>query len=138
MNSYINYDYYTETFKGTLIPQEKFERFAIRASNKVRNNILNRPIDDFETEVKNATCSIVDILYNQYLNQEKLKNIITGKEKVISSEKVGDWSRNISNVSIEDLKKLSSNEYNNELIETTLEDYLLVTGLLYLGVPYVR
>lgn len=137
MNNYIDYDYYNKTFKGDLIPQERFEKYAIKASNKVRNRILNKDISLFESKVKNATCSVANILYNQYLNQEKLKNILNGTEKVISSEKVGDYSRNISNVSIDDLKKLSSNEYIDSLIESELEDYLLATGLLYPGVPYV-
>lgn len=137
MSSYINEDYYYSTYKGDLIPQIDFEKYAIKASNKVRNRILNRDISLFETEVKNATCSVADILYNQYLNLERLKNIANGTEKVISSEKVGDYSRNISNVSIDDLKKLSSNEYIDSLINEEIEDYLLSTGLLYCGVSYV-
>lgn len=138
MNNYINYDYYKETFNGDIIPQEDFEKYAIKASSKVRNRIMNKDISLFESEVKNATCSVADILYNQYLTQERLKNIAIGTEKVISSEKVGDYSKNMSNISIDDLKKLSSNEYVDELIEKELEDYLYMTGLLYCGVAYVR
>ncbi len=138
MNNYINYDYYKETFNGDIIPQEDFEKYAMKASSRVRNKILNKDITLFETEVKNATCSVADILYNQYLTQERLKGIAVGTEKVISSEKVGDYSRNISNISIDDLKKLSSNEYVDKLIEEEIENYLLLTGLLYCGVSYVR
>lgn len=137
MNNYINYDYYKETFKGDLIPQEEFEKYAMKASSKVKNRIFNRDISLFESEVKNATCSVANILYNQYLKLKKLENIISGTEKIISSEKVGDYSRNISNVSIDDLKKISSNEYIDNLIEEELENYLLITGLLYCGVSYV-
>lgn len=138
MNNYIDYDYYNQTFNGDLIPQEEFDKYAIKASSKVKNRIMNKDITLFESEVKNATCSVAEILYNQHLTQEKIKNITIGTEKVISSEKVGDYSRNISNVSIDDLKKLSSSDYVDNLIETELEDYLLVTGLLYSGVSYVR
>ena len=72
---YINYDYYIETYKGSLIPQDDFDKYAIKASGKVRNRIFNRDISLFEIEVKNATCSVADILYNQSLNQERIKNI---------------------------------------------------------------
>lgn len=137
MNSYIDYNYYTNTYNGDIIPQKNFEKYATKASSKVRNRILNKDTTLFETEVKNATCAVADILYNQYLTQERLKSIAVGTEKVISSEKVGDYSRNMSNVSIDDLKKLGSDEYINSLIENELENYLLVTGLLYCGVPYV-
>lgn len=138
MNSYVDYDYYNKTYKGNTIPQEEFEKYVMKASSKVRNKILNKDTSLFETEVKNATCSVADILYNQYLTQERLKGIAVGTEKVISSEKVGDYSRNISNISIDDLKKLSSNEYVDKLIEEEIENYLLMTGLLYCGVSYVR
>lgn len=133
MNSYIDEDYYYDTYYGEIIPQENFEKFAIKASGKVRNRIFNRNIDFFKKEVQTATCSVADILYNQYLNQEKLNKITFGNEKIITSEKVGDYSRNISNVSTDELKNLISNDYVEKLIDQTIEDYLLVTGLLYCG-----
>lgn len=133
MSNYIDFDYYKETYKGNIVPQEIFDKFATKASGKVRNIIFNRDISIFENVVKNATCSVVDILYNQYLNQEKLKGIITGTDKIVTSEKVGDWSRNISNISIDELKQFASDEYTESLINNTLEDYLLSTGLLYCG-----
>lgn len=135
--NYVDFDYYVRSFKGSIIPRQEFEKFAIKASNKVRNRILNKDISLFETEIKNVTCSIVDILYNQYLNKKRLNDILSGSEVIISSEKVGDYSRNISNVSITDLEKICSDEYINEQVETELEDYLLSTGLLYCGVQYV-
>lgn len=133
MNNYIDYDYYINTFEGSLIPGEKFNKYSAMASNKVRTRIFNRDISLFENEVKNATCLVADILYNQYLNQEKLKNVISGNEKIVTSEKVGDYSRNISNVSTTDLQNLISTEYIDNLIQEILEDSLYPTGLLYCG-----
>ncbi len=138
MNNYIDYDYYSNTFHGNVIPQEKFENFAIRASGRVRNRIFNRDISLFEKDVKNATCSVAEILYNQSLNKEKIVNITNGTVKVITSEKVGDYSRNISNPNISDLLQITSEEYINNLIEKEFENYLFYTGLLYSGVPYVE
>lgn len=137
MSNYVDFDYYIKTFKGDLIPRQEFDKYAMRASNKVRNRVLNKDINLFENEIKNATCSIAEILYNQFLNKKRLNNMLNGSELILSSEKVGDYSRNISNVSISDLEKLCSDEYVKGLIETELEDYLLTTGLLYCGVPYV-
>ena len=133
MNSYIDYDYYVFTFEGTLIPEEEFEKFSTMASNKVRTRIFDRDISLFENDVQFTTCLVVDILYNQKLNQDKIKNIINGSEKVITSEKVGDHSRNISTVSATDLQKISSNDYVEELVNQVLEDNLYLTGLLYCG-----
>ena len=137
MNSYIDYNYYCETFKGNLIPEDQFENLAIKASSKVRNRIFNRSISGFENEVKHATCLVADILYNQIQNKEKFKNILIGKDAQVSSEKVGDYSVTMTNLSLSDLEKYSSDEYINKQIAQELENCLFLTGLLYTGVPYV-
>lgn len=138
MNNYIDYDYYTNVYSGKLIPQESFEKFATRASGEVRLRIHNRPIAEFEDEVKSSTCSVAEILYKQSKIKEKIDNIINGVEVQITSEKVGDYSRNMSNVSFEELKVMSSNDMVNNEINQELETNLLYTGLLYAGIDYVR
>lgn len=135
--NYINSSYYYNTFGGEIIPQEKFNKYATIASNKVRTAIFNRDISLFETEVKNATCSVAEILYNQELNKQKLNNVVGGGEMVVTSEKVGDYSRTISGVSTTELKEFSSNSFVDKQIQDTLEDYLFYTGLLYVGVACV-
>lgn len=137
MNSYIDYNDYTK-FGGNLIPQEKFDKFAKGASYEVRLRIQNRDISNFENEVKDATCSVADILYNQFTEKEKIKNIVSGTEKVITSEKVGDYSRNISAITLNDLLSLSSNEETSKEINKIVEQQLLFTGLLYGGIDCVR
>ena len=137
MNNYIDYNYYANTFKGTLIPQEKFDVNAMKASSKIRNRIMNKDISSYETEVKNAACLVAEIIYNQELNKIHLNNIINGTENIITSEKVGDYSRTMSGVSITELEKLSSNEYTNKLIDQEIEETLFLTGLLYSGVEVV-
>lgn len=133
MRNYIDYSNYISDYTGKLIPQNEFDKYASRASGIVRNAIFNRDITYFENEVINATCSVAELLYNQYLNKEKIRKIMDGTDKIITSEKVGDYSRNIGNISIEDLKKASADDYIEMQINQVLEDYLLSTGLLYCG-----
>ena len=135
MSNYIDYDYYSNTFKGTLIPQKEFEMYATKASNEVRLRIMNRDISKHEIEVKKATCSVADILYNQYLIKQKIQDILLGTEKVISSEKVGDYSRNFSNVSVSELQKECDKTIDK--INEELDQSLLFTGLLYTGIANV-
>lgn len=137
MNSYIDYNDYTK-FGGNLIPQNDFDKFAKGASYEIRLRIQNRDISNFENEVKDATCSVADILYNQFTEKEKIKNIVSGNEKVITSEKVGDYSRNISAITLNDLLSLSSDEETSKEINKIVEQYLLFTGLLYGGIDCVR
>ena len=136
MSNYIDINYYYTTFGGKLIPQEEFEMYAIKASNEVRLRIMNRDISKYETEVKKATCSVADILYNQYLIKQKIQDVMLGTEKVISSEKVGDYSRNFSNVSVSELQKQCDNTADK--INEELDKSLLFTGLLYTGIANVR
>ena len=136
MSNYIDKNYYYTTFCGKLIPQEEFEKYATKASNEVRLRIMNRDISKHETEVKKATCSVADILYNQYLIKQKIQDIMLGTEKVISSEKVGDYSRNFSNVSVSELQKQCDN--TKDKINEELDKSLLFTGLLYTGIANVR
>ncbi len=136
MNNYIDSNYYYDIYSGTIIPQKEIDKYCTEASNKVRYKILNKSIKDFEYEVKQTTCLVADILYNQNLKKQKLENILNGTEKIISSEKVGDYSRNLSSISINDLK--SSIEADDKRIEEEMETNLLFTGLLYSGAYDVR
>ena len=134
--NYIDYQYYYVTFGGTLIPQEDFNKIATEASNKVRNAIMNKDITGFETEVKTATCLVAECLYNQTLKKNKINNVISGTDSIVTSEKVGDYSRTLSNVSASELETLIKD--TSKEIDGILKDYLLMTGLLYNGVVNVR
>ena len=134
--NYIDYQYYSVTFGGTLIPQTNFNKIATEASNIVRNSIMNRDITGYETQVKTATCLVAECVYNQTLKKNKINNVISGTDSIITSEKVGDYSRTLSNVSASELKTLIAD--TSKEIDGILQDYLLMTGLLYNGVVNVR
>lgn len=136
MSNYIDYNYYSNTFKGTLIPQKEFEKYAIKASNEVRIRIMNKPITVFETQVQNVTCFIADILYNQYLKKQTLENLMNGTIQMVANEKVGDYSKSYSNVTASELSKEIEN--TTKLIDEEVQSALLFTGLLYSGVVDVR
>jgi len=136
MSNYIDYDYYSNTFKGTLIPQEEFEQYATKASNEVRIRIFNKPITEFKNQVQNATCLVADIIYNQNLKKQRIDLLLNGAEKVVTSEKVGDYSRNISNVSLSDLQ--ADYDSTDKRINEEMQKTLLFTGLLYSGIVDVR
>lgn len=134
--NYIDYQYYSVTFGGTLIPQTNFNKIATEASNIVRNSIMNRDITGYETQVKTATCLVAECVYNQTLKKNKINNVISGTDSIVTSEKVGDYSRTLSNVSASELKTLIAD--TSKEIDGILQDYLLMTGLLYNGVVNVR
>ena len=51
---YTDYKYYSEEYKGTL-SEDEFNKVVTRASQEVRNNILNRDITGYEDEDRKST-----------------------------------------------------------------------------------
>lgn len=134
MTNYTNYDFYKDTYKGTM-PKSDFDRLVIRASYEVRKNIFNRLTTGYENEVQLATCSVADILLKiEQLEQNKSKLTSTAKEdRVIASESVADLSRTFANTTkITDFEAEISNQKSKIIEEIRM--YLLDTGLLYRGV----
>jgi hypothetical protein len=137
----VDYNYYMDTYQGIEISEEEFERAVIKASSHINNLIMNRDYTnwygkDYTEQVKMATCSIIEILAEKQLAKQKMKGIIDGTNKNITSEKVGDYSRNFDAVSYKDLREETTN-INNKMFEEA-STYLWSTGLMNRGVCYVR
>ena len=138
MNNYIDDNYYYNTFYGELIPLEEIEKYVALANNEVRLRLFNRSVDKtkFEEIVKTTTCRVAEILYNQSLKEQRIEDILNGTNQIVTSEKVGDYSRNLSAASLTDLK--ADYGSTSQKIDEEVEKSLLFTGLLYSGVIDVR
>lgn len=127
----VDYNYYTENYKGTSIPQDSFEKKAKEASSRVNLNTYSRIKEQSQItdEVKTATCEIADLLFDQ----ETLKNKILQDSKTsgdIASESLGPHSVsyiNKSNAQKEQL--LSGNALENEIYKICYR-HLIMTGLM--------
>ena len=129
MKTYTDYAFYINIYKGDM-PDDDFEKLALRASYEIRRNIFNRDITEYENEVQMATCSVADILYKIEILENKKNEIIS--EKTLKSESVGDYSRTFESIDVSDIETQISNQ--KEKIKEELRRYLLDTGLLYRGV----
>ena len=137
----VDYNYYTDTYQGTEVSEEDFEKLEVKASSHINNLIMNRDYTNwcgknYTEQVKLASCSIIEILVEKQLAKQKMKGIIEGTNKNITSEKVGDYSRNFDAVSYKDLREETTN-INNKIFEEA-SIYLWSTGLMNRGVCYVR
>ena len=115
---YTDYNFYKETYKGSIVPDEEtFNRLVIGASACIKsitfNNVDKNNVID---EVKYATCSVADVLYKQE----------TIDENDISSESVGPHSRTFGGAKKSDADR-EKEKYKNAKL------YLSHTGLLYGG-----
>lgn len=126
MASYADYTYYLDTYGGTIIPAEAFEKAMRDASREVNRYTLERAEavlaanSDLSLieKIKFAACAAAEVIY-QYGNQ------IMGRRD-IASESVGDHS-----VSYLSADQLRANEVH--AITETIEGYLGLTGLMFLG-----
>ncbi len=106
--AYIDYEYYTDRFKGNTIPLADFEHVSLRAEEYI-NYITNGRITDISEPVQNACCAVADKLYSM------------GAREGIQSETTDGYS-------------VTYRDADGLLLYGAAEVYLAGTGLLYRGV----
>lgn len=129
MIPYVNYEYYTNDFEGNLIPKNSFKKLAKEASRKIKYFTSNR-IVDVSGGIKDATCSIAELLYNQEQLKTKLLNVESSQK---ASETVGPWSVSYVNNSQYQDKQIKTDEELNSSIYQICKEYL-DENLLFRGI----
>lgn len=127
MAAFIDYTYYIGTFKGELIPDDLFDRFALRATEEVdyhtfelASETITADSDDaLIDKIRMATCAVAEELY-------VMDTQASGVPGSVSSERVGDYSVNYATSSDSVLPR-SSKALN------AMRRYLASSGLLYRG-----
>lgn len=116
MEAYVDYSFYSNTFKGSTIPDAAFEQCALRASRHIDLITFGR-IQDFGVsdeiliDVKLATCAAAEALYK------------VGQHDDVASETVGKVSVTYKDNSVEGS------------MTSAVEPYLFKTGLLSRCIP---
>ena len=127
MNAFVDYTYYTGTYKGSAIPSTDFDRMALEGSHFVNAITYGRAdaIIQAETDqallasVKMATCAAAEAHY-EYMSQ-------ASGNPAIQNEKVGNYS----------VTYAAAGEVAQSLGMTALRKasiYLSDTNLLYRGI----
>ena len=125
----VDYDYYSDTYEGSSIPESSFNQMTIAASAYVNKHTFNR-IDNsiLDDNIKNCTCEIIELLYSQIIKKDKIEN-----DKIVASETVGPHSKSyVNNASIIEKNILSDTELDNKCYKICYK-YLVSTGLMYRG-----
>lgn len=133
MNTYVDYEYYKDNLKCSIIPIDSFENYAIRASSKIRYYTSNRINDkNINDNIRNATCFIAELLFNQ----EKLKSKIaleSNAKPQIASENLGPRSISyVNNTQYQDNQIKTDKELNSSIYQICKEN--IDSELLFRGV----
>lgn len=121
--SYADFDYYSTQYSGTLIPEEKFQFVAEKASDRIKEAIFDREITDKHmARVRRCCCELADEIYRASDDDAEYSNV--------SSEKIGEYSVTFRSRS----EILQNRKLLNENCSNIIRRYLANTGLLYQGV----
>lgn len=127
----VDYNYYHNTYNGTLIPQNSFDNKAIQASSKVNLFTYSRIKEQSQitNDVRNAACEVAELLFSQ----EDLKIKASQDAKTsgdIASESLGPHSITYANkTTIQKDQILSGNALDRECYLICYR-YLIMTGLM--------
>lgn len=130
----VDYDYYSDEYGGSSIPESSFETKAIEANSKVNYYTFNRiNKTNLTKEIRNVTCQVAELLFEQ----EKLKNKVSQssiESKEISSETLGPHSISyVNKANIQAAQILSEEELESKIYKIVYQA-LAHTGLMYRGI----
>nr|DAL60334.1 MAG TPA_asm: Head Tail Connector Protein [Caudoviricetes sp.] len=96
--AYADYDFYTTSYFGSVVPEADFPRLAERASDFVDTMTFDRLMDGLPTNersqkrIKKAVCSLAELMYQIELAE---KNAINQASASVTDTNVGNISTGI-------------------------------------------
>lgn len=112
----VTFEWYTDTFKGKVIPDtDAFDGVIIEAEAYI-NYITCGKITEATDKTKSATCAVAEVIYNQ----------ANDTAPAVSSESVGNHSKSYTTKTITTAEREAEKARKARL-------YLSGTGLLYGG-----
>lgn len=90
--AYADYDFYTTSYFGSVVPETDFPRLAERASDFVNTMTFDRLVDGLPTNkrsqkrIKKAVCSLTELMYQIELAEKNATNAaVSGTSTAIGS-----------------------------------------------------
>lgn len=96
--TYADYDFYTTSYFGNVVPEADFPRLAERASDFVDNMTFDRLVDGLpenersQKRIKKAVCSLAELMYQIELAE---KNAISQASANVTDTNVGNISTGV-------------------------------------------
>lgn len=118
---YAEYDYYVNSWAGTLIPASEFKQYSAKAERLVKFVTQHR-ITEITDEVKNAVCAAAEASY-------EIRSSVANVPQGVKSENTDGYSVTYKDY---DVDKLKYKEQSAML--AAIRQELSGTGLLYQGV----
>lgn len=134
---YADYEYYTNTYIGTAIKEDEFQRLALRASSYLDYYTQGRAQSNADLDaVKMCCCALAE----QYHSIETAKTLAqkilavaaeSGME--LQSETVSAWSRSYRSGGESAQNALKTEADGKAMLGEIARQYLSYTGMIYRG-----
>ena len=135
--AYADYEYYTDTYLGTAIKEDDFQRLSMRASSFLDYYTQGRAAQNSDLDALKMACCAVAEQYQyidtaQALAQKSLSASLESDGE-LQSQTVGSWSKTYRSGGDSAQQALSSVQTAQATLGAIAQQYLAGTGLLYRG-----
>ncbi len=139
--AYADYEYYTNTFGGSLVSADDFARLSIRATAYIRYITQGKSDAHDDLDAVKAACCAVTEQYLSFDMAQKLasESLIAAASSAsgvggeLQSESVGGYSRSVRSGGESAKSAIEAAERIKSQLLSTAQCYLAATGLLYRG-----
>lgn len=139
---FVDYDFYTSNFQGSSVEKTEFPSLEIKARIYIEN-FIRRDISTIKNEnqikkVKLCMCAVIDAIKEREEEKRAYKsyqNSLLQGDSIIASESLGKQSVTYQKAENKSLNQIEQDKIME--INVLIRLYLIGTGLLYAGIPYV-
>ncbi|WP_173332236.1 hypothetical protein [Ruminococcus flavefaciens] len=137
--SYASFSYYSETYGGSMIPEERFDYYAARASEYIDHYTFDRLVkgvpEELTNKVSSCCCELAESIYTYASITDG--SAVAGAG-TIASESNGKYSVTYQNgsdrIGVISARLHGGQSGLEDIYGTVIHKHLDITGLLYSGV----
>lgn len=103
--AYVDYDFYTESYYGNVVPEADFDRLADRASDFIDTVTYGNLEDGLPTErkslnrLKKAVCAVADKMYDLELAERNATNAAMSSNEMVTAGTNGKTTGIVTSIS---------------------------------------
>ena len=135
--AYVDYEFYTESFYGSAVPEDVFEKWAELASDRIDMLTFDRLTHNYPTDetaqkkIKKAVCAVAETLYQiDVIRQAAIDaaGVVTNSDGTVTSRRVTGVSSGTESITFSSGSTSSRSEtsvYESAAADSTEEDSLV-------------
>ena len=134
--AYVDFEFYTAKYYGDAVPEEFFQKYAERASDRIDQITFDRLIDGFpederaKTKVQKAVCAVTDAIYQiDQIRKSNMETVGTVKREdgTVTGRAVSSVSSGSESISyVTGTSGTNSDIYSQAAMDKKVENLLIL------------